>query len=57
MSEGKDPTELVSLPFVQKAKRAARWAAIAGGLLALTCHFLPHDYRALCHAIASICTP
>lgn len=39
-----------------RLKRIAKWAALFGAVLALVCHFLPHDYRALCRAVASICT-
>lgn len=37
--------------LTEKEKKAMRRAAIAGSLLAVCCHFLPHDYQALCGAI------
>lgn len=46
----------MSTPLRTKLRRAARLAAVIGAALALLCHFLPHDYRALCRAVASICT-
>ncbi len=39
-----------------RALRIARWAALIGGVLAVVCHFLPQNYRALCQAVANICT-
>lgn len=39
-----------------KVRRWARWAAIAGTVLALVCPALPHGYQKPCQAIASICT-
>lgn len=39
-----------------RAAKLAKWAALAGGILAVVCHFLPQDYRALCQALASVCT-
>jgi hypothetical protein len=38
-------------------KTLMKWAAIGGALLALVCHFLPHDYQAVCKAVASLCVP
>lgn len=38
------------------ARRARRYAAIAGIALAVACHLVPAEYRAACDVIASICT-
>lgn len=37
-------------------RRYARYAALFGVVLGLTCSALPPDYRAVCHAVASVCT-
>lgn len=37
------------------AKRAVKYAALLGAVLALACHLVPHDYRAVCNAVAQIC--
>jgi len=43
-------------PSIKKdARRLYRYAATAGAVLAVLCHLLPHDYRAACNAIASLC--
>ena len=42
--------------IVADAKRVARWASIAGVVIAFVCHFVPPHYRAACNAVAAICT-
>lgn len=37
------------------AKKVARRAAAIGFVIGLICNFLPHEYRAVCHAIANVC--
>ena len=41
---------------ISKLKRVLKWAMLAGSLMAFTCHWLPHDYRAICKAVAALCT-
>ena len=37
-------------------KKATKWGALIGALIALACHFVPQDYRAVCNTVATICT-
>lgn len=37
-------------------KKWRRYAVLFGAALALACHLLPPDYRAVCNAIVSVCT-
>lgn len=37
-------------------KRIARWSALIGAVAGVVCHFMPHEYRALCRAVANLCT-
>lgn len=37
-------------------RRLRKHAAIAGVFLAVLCHLVPPDYRAVCNTIASVCT-
>ncbi len=37
-------------------KKIAKRAALIGAVLAIICNLLPHEYRAVCHAIAQVCT-
>lgn len=37
------------------ARKLARKAARLGAALALLCHVLPPEYRAVCEAIADVC--
>lgn len=37
-------------------RKLARRAAVAGALLSVACHLLPHDYRAICSAVTKIAT-
>jgi hypothetical protein len=39
---------------VADRKKLAKRSALAGAVLALLCPFLPHEWRAVCHALASI---
>lgn len=39
----------------EKTKKWAKRAAIFGAVLALVCHLLPPDYRAVCDVVATIC--
>lgn len=40
----------------QRAVKPMKWAALVGAVLALACHLVPPDYRAVCEVLASICT-
>lgn len=40
----------------RRCRRHVKWGALVGLALAIICHFLPHDYRAVCDAVAS-CLP
>jgi hypothetical protein len=47
----------VSQPsIVADFRRLARHAALVGFALALLCHLVPHDYRAVCRALATLCS-
>lgn len=37
-------------------KQIVRWAALAGAVLALVCHYLPANYQAICQTLANLCT-
>lgn len=37
-------------------RRRFALAAVLGAVLAVACHFVPHDYQAACHLLASICS-
>ena len=37
-------------------KKTARRGVIVGAILAIVCHIVPPDYRALCDAVATICS-
>lgn len=39
-----------------RLKRLAKIAAAVGTILALVCHFIPPHYRAVCNAVAALCT-
>lgn len=39
-----------------RLKKWRRYAMLVGALLAIICKSLPHDYQAVCKAIASLCT-
>lgn len=36
--------------------RFRKHAAVIGAMLAIICHIVPPDYRAVCDALASICS-
>jgi hypothetical protein len=38
------------------AKKAVTFGARIGFALAIICHLVPHEYRAVCELIAKICT-
>lgn len=42
--------------LAHRLKRVVKWASFIGAVAGLTCHFLPHEYQALCHAVVNICT-
>lgn len=37
-------------------KQAAKYAAVLGIILAIVCNSVPPEYRAVCHALAQVCT-
>lgn len=39
-----------------RAKRAAKYAALFGVLLAVACRLVPERYQSVCEAIAQVCT-
>lgn len=41
---------------LSRLKRLARISVAVGTLLAIACHFLPTHYRAVCNAVATLCT-
>lgn len=41
--------------LTEDAKRVAKWGAAIGCVLAVVCHMLPPEYRAVCTAIADLC--
>lgn len=38
------------------AKKAAKYGARVGFVLAIVCHLLPPDYRVACELLAKLCT-
>lgn len=46
-------TQLVK-KSAEKRKLTIRRAAVAGAVLSVACHLLPHDYRAACAAITKL---
>lgn len=38
------------------AAKPVKWAVLVGVVLALACHMVPQDYRAVCELLASVCT-
>lgn len=41
--------------LTEDAKKFARRGAQLGAVLAVICNLLPHEYRAVCSAIADVC--
>ena len=41
--------------ITEDAKKVAKRAAQLGALLAMVCHLVPPEYRAVCNLIADVC--
>lgn len=42
--------------ITEDAKKVAKRAAQLGAFLAIVCHLVPPDYRAVCNLVADLCT-
>lgn len=40
----------------RRRKKRVVVSAVVGIVLAIVCHFLPHNYQTVCRTVASICT-